>query len=106
MEIKTEKTINLYINWIMTVIAVLAVISLVLEYGFYLSSDLAAILHKIDIIIITIFVVETFVRLLVAHSKLTHLRYNWLGFVLVLLLASQLFIFRKIIVINNSRTFL
>lgn len=76
----------------MFAVALVAATSLILEYGFYLTSEQETILHLIDLGVVTAFLVDAFVRLAMSRRKLSHLRARWPAAVLVVFVVSQLFV--------------
>jgi potassium uptake TrkH family protein len=77
----------------MTLAAILAVISLLLEYGFRLSPQLINWVRGINSLVILLFIFTYFIRLLLARDKKTYFKKNLPGFVLIILLFLQLILF-------------
>ncbi|MGQ9602856.1 MAG: TrkH family potassium uptake protein [bacterium] len=75
---------------LLIVAAILAGLSLITEYGFYVPERLVHILTRIDVGIIVFFISETVIRLLISHSKRFYLRAHWADFALIAFFFSQL----------------
>lgn len=81
------------LNWISKImygVAIVAAVSLVIEYGFYLRPEEEHALHLIDMAVVAIFVASTLLRLVLARRKLEHLRRHWPAFAIMGLIVSQL----------------
>ena len=84
------------IDIVMTFVAVVAIVSLILEHGEYLSKENVHILQMLDVGIVGLFVFDMLGKLLIARRRLAYLRqhvvhYTLLGVLVVwLLLARQL----------------
>ena len=84
------------IDVVMTLIAVVAVFSLILEHGEYLNEENVAVLQVIDVVIIGLFVLDMLAKLVIARHWLRYFRlhvvhYTLLGVLLLwLLLAREL----------------
>ena len=65
--------------------ALLALVSLVLEFGFPGGSFLVA-LHAVDLLVVLIFVVDALLRLLWSPDRKAHARRHWIELLLVTLL--------------------
>jgi len=80
----------------MTLVALVAVVSLILEHGQYLSEDNVAVLQIIDVVIIGLFALDMVTKLVIVRHRLHYLgqhvvHYSLLGALLVwLLLAHEL----------------
>ncbi len=77
---------------IITVIMVLlAIASLLVDVGgFSLSPRFSKVMNLIYVIVVLYFVIETFLRLILAANKIRHLRSNWISFMLIFILAMQI----------------
>lgn len=86
----SREAVLTWISRIMYGVAVVAVASLIIEYGFYLRPEEEHVLHLIDIAVVGIFVVSTVIRLLLARSKITYLKRHWAAFAIMGLIVGQL----------------
>lgn len=75
-----EFTLKL-INNLMLLLGLLVVVSLILEYGFYLEEETLRRLHYFDYTILGLFVLHDLIKLAIVRNKNTFLRYNWLNFI-------------------------
>lgn len=75
---------------LLIVAAILAGLSLVIQYGFYVSEKLSLYLIRLDIGIIAFFISETVIRLLISESKRIYLKAHWADFALIAFFLSQL----------------
>jgi potassium uptake TrkH family protein len=76
----------------MFIVAGLAVVSLILEYGFYLGESEERLLHLIDLAIVTAFVADAVIRFFLARDKVSFLTSRWPGLAIAVLLVSQFLI--------------
>lgn len=76
-------------------ISLLAIISLVAEYGFYLSSSYRSFLHRIDIIIIWYFVFHALVKLILSPNRWAYFKSHWFDYVLTLFIVSETALFLR-----------
>jgi len=79
----------------MWVIAVLALISIVVRFGFDLSDSQKRVLHTLNLFIVGFFVAETLLGLLVAIGKWDFIRSHLVDFVLIILFFAAYFFFRN-----------
>ena len=82
---------------LMRPVALLAVISLITEYGFYVSPETVVWLHRLDYLIIAIFILELLFKTFVQWNSPQFWRSHAIQFVLVALFGLQ-FIFLRYIV--------
>ena len=88
-----EKFQNI-LRLLMRVVVCLALISLILEYGFYVSEKTIFWLHRLDMLIIGVFILELITRTIKNWGDSDFWRSNAIEFVLILLFGLQ-FIFLK-----------
>jgi trk system potassium uptake protein TrkH len=74
---------------LLVVVAALAATSLVAQYGFFLPNRYLGLMVALDIGIITFFIAESFMRLLISTDKVEYLRSHWIDFAIIGLLAAQ-----------------
>jgi trk system potassium uptake protein TrkH len=74
---------------LLIVVAGLAAVSLVAQYGFYLPARYSDLIVRLDVGIIIFFIAESFVRLLISKEKSEYLRSHWIDFAIIGLLAAQ-----------------
>jgi len=73
------------------IMVLLAIFSLLVDVGgFSLSPGFSKIMNLIYVIVVLYFVIETFLRLILAANKIRHLRSNWISFMLIFILAMQI----------------
>ncbi|MFZ0390837.1 MAG: potassium transporter TrkG, partial [Calditrichia bacterium] len=84
------------LDYVMFLVALLAIFSLVAEYGFYLSSHFQFIIHRIDILIIWFFVLHSLVKIFVAPSRIQYFKSHWFDMVLVVLILIETLSFLRI----------
>jgi len=58
-----------YLNLFMVGVVVLVVLSLVVEYGFYLPNETRVLLHRLDFLIVGLFVGEFFIKMLLSGQR-------------------------------------
>ncbi len=76
----------------MFVVAVIAVLSLVLEYCFYLSEAQERLVHLIDIIVVVVFMMDAAIRFGLSRRRLAFLRTRWPAIVILGLIVAQFFL--------------
>jgi len=81
----TREAIFGIINRFMFGVAFLAVTSLVVDHGGYLDPVYTPLLHMLDVAIISFFVVEHFIKLLIARDRRAFLRANIPDFIFIAL---------------------
>ncbi len=74
-------------------VSLLAIASLVIEYGFYLSASEKVFLHRIDILIIWYFVLQSLLKLIITNKKRDYLKTHWFNYLIVLFVISQTALF-------------
>jgi trk system potassium uptake protein TrkH len=74
---------------LLIVVAALAAASLVAQYGFFLPNRYSGFVVGLDFGIITFFIAECFLRLLIGSDKMYYLRSHWIDFAIIGLLAAQ-----------------
>jgi len=85
----TRERFLLWLSRAMFVVAALAVVSLILEYGFYLGENQQRLLHLIDLAIVVAFLADAAIRFALARGKLSFLASRWPGLAIAVLLVSQ-----------------
>lgn len=76
--------LRLTLNIIIIGASLLAVSSLLLEYGFYFGAGAKALLHKLDILIAGIFLTELSLKLILARDRKLFLTSNRVDFIIVI----------------------
>ncbi|MFH1502913.1 MAG: potassium transporter TrkG [Candidatus Eisenbacteria bacterium] len=87
---KVRESITKWLSGVMYVVAVVAVASLVLEYGFSLSRAQTELLHLVDLAVVALFILDSLLRLSLARRKLEYLRQHWPSFAIMGLIIAQL----------------
>jgi potassium uptake TrkH family protein len=73
-------------------VAAVAVASLVLEYGFYLTPAQERLVHLIDLVVVVVFVLDGLIRFGLSRKRLAYVRARWPGLVILGLILVQLFL--------------
>ena len=85
----TREKFLLWLSRAMFAVAALAIVSLILEYGFYLGTAEERVLHLIDIAIVTAFVADAVIRFFMARNKVDFVVSRWPGLAIVVLVVGQ-----------------
>ena len=85
-----REAIDRLLGRMLIVAAVLAGASLVARYGFYLPQVYIGYLNGLDVGIISFFIAENFLRLLISREKLAYLKSHWLDFAFIGLFSAQI----------------
>jgi potassium uptake TrkH family protein len=80
----------------MFLVAGIAAVSLILEYGFYLSPQAREWLRLIDLLIIGLFVIDALLRFALSRERFSHLRFRWPALVLAALVPLQLLLVNRL----------
>lgn len=81
-----------FLSRAMFVVAGIAALSLVAQYGFYLSDRGQRILSMLDVVIVGVFMLDALVRFALSRRKVNYLRARWPALALVGLIAAQLYV--------------
>jgi len=76
-------------------VALLAIFSFVLEYGFYLSNETKSLLCQLNLLIAGVFVIEFFFKLVLSREKKIYLKSNRVVFLLVISLFFFIFFLKN-----------
>lgn len=85
-----REVIDRLLGRLLIVAAILAAVSLVVQYGFFLPQRYADHVIQLDIAIIGFFICENFLRLAIRRAKLAYLRSHWIDFAFIGLFAAQI----------------
>ncbi len=85
-----EKPFEKILRYALRTAMVFGVISLALEYGFFVSKAIRDILHKVDIGVVAVFILYVLSNFAVARNKKNYARQYWLEITLVSLFFLQL----------------
>ena len=85
-----EKPFEKILRYALRTAMVFGVISLALEYGFFVSETIRDILHKVDIGVVSVFILYVLLNWTVARNKKKYARQYWLEITLVSLFFLQL----------------
>jgi potassium uptake TrkH family protein len=66
------------------------VISLFIEYGFFVPGEILSLLHRIDVGVVSVFILHVFLKWLIAGNKKEYARHYWLEITLVSLFLMQI----------------
>jgi potassium uptake TrkH family protein len=75
---------------LLIIVAALAAVSLIVQYGLYLPEWMVDYLVALDVGIISFFIAENFIRLGISRERLDYLRTHWVDFVFIGLFAAQI----------------
>ncbi|MBN2038095.1 MAG: hypothetical protein JW768_15245 [Chitinispirillaceae bacterium] len=78
------------LNIILIGVALIAVISLIIQKGFYLKPGLEQLFYRIDFFIIQYYLVQFIIKMACARSKSLYLKRHWFESLLALLILSEL----------------
>ena len=92
-DMQRERIRKLFAN-IMHFVALLAAISLVARYGFYIPEEYAELFTLADEIVIGGFLLNSVIQILLAKNRLAYLKANFFEYIIAFLLVAQLFILR------------
>lgn len=80
----------------MFLVAGVAGVSLVLEYGFYLSPRAREWLHLVDVLVVALFVVDAFLRFALSRRRLNYVRLRWPALIIATLVLLQLLLVNRL----------
>jgi potassium uptake TrkH family protein len=95
MKFQIRKILVKFLDRLMIVIGILAIISLIAEYGFYLKPETEAILHILDEVILIYFVAQSLLKLILATDRIGYLKARLFNFILVFFILLQYLLFSK-----------
>ncbi len=78
------------VNWMFSLVSVLVVVSLIIEYGFYPSVEMRFILHRVNMFILWFFIVQYFIRLLAAREPFVFIRVRWFESILIAFIMGEI----------------
>jgi potassium uptake TrkH family protein len=85
------------LNVILTLVSVIAIGSILLQYGFYLPATFNGILLRVDLFIVQFYLWQFAVKFIVSKDKFVFLKRRWLEAVLAFfILAEMLFLFKNV----------
>ena len=74
----------------MFVLAGLALVTLVLEYGFYVNELVKSIIHLVDVLIIAYFIFYHYSKMIISRHPIRYIKSHWFEFILTTLILIQL----------------
>jgi len=86
-----------WLSRLMFVVAAVAAISLLLEYGFYLSPAAREALHAVDLAVVGVFIADALLRFALSRKKFFHVKLRWPALAIAALVVSQLALVRRLI---------
>ncbi|MBN2565671.1 MAG: hypothetical protein JXB46_08170, partial [Candidatus Eisenbacteria bacterium] len=81
-----------FLSRAMFAVAGIAAMSLVAQYGFYMSESQQRILSMLDLVIVGVFMLDALLRFALSRRKIAYLRARWPAMALVGLIAAQLYL--------------
>ena len=78
-------------------VALTAVVSLITEYGFYLSESMMTMLHRLDVIIVWYFVVYGLMKLYLSKNRLTYIKLHWFNYCIILIILLETILFIRVL---------
>ncbi len=90
------KTLNLILAFFSTI----AISSILLQHGFYLSESISAILNRVDLLIVQFYLWQFVLKLLCSRSKISFLKRHWFETALAALIFSEIAIIIRLLGIN------
>jgi potassium uptake TrkH family protein len=78
------------LNLILALLSLAAISSLVLQYGFYLTDSVSAILNRVDLLILQFYFWQFIFKLLFSRSKISFLKRHWFEAALAVLIISEI----------------
>ncbi len=71
------------VNISLFMVSIIALISLIIQYGFYISSSTKLILQRLNVLIVLYYVLQYFIKLAFAQNKWYYIRHHWFESTLV-----------------------
>ncbi len=84
----SDPVINI-VNISLFFVSVVALISLILEYGFYISEQTAQIIERVNVLIVLYYVLQYFIKLLFTLKKWDYIKTHWFETALVVLIIAE-----------------
>jgi trk system potassium uptake protein TrkH len=81
-----------FLSRAMFAVAGIAALSLVAQYGFYMSDRQQRLLNTLDLVIVVVFMMDALVRFALSRRRLVYLKARWPAVALVGLIAAQLYV--------------
>jgi trk system potassium uptake protein len=91
-----RERVFVWLSRAMYFVATIAAVSLILEYGFYLSPPAREWLHLIDLLIIGIFVADAALRFAFSRRRYSYLKLRWPALVIAALVLLQLLLVNRL----------
>ncbi len=70
-------------------VSIVALVSLIMEYGFFISSQTAQIIERINVLIVLYYVLQYFIKLIFTINRWDYIKTHWFESLLVLLILSE-----------------
>ncbi len=93
------------LNFILAIFSLAAISSLVLQYGFYLTDSVAAILNRVDLLIVQFYLWQFIFKFLFSRSKLSFIKRHLFEAVLAVLILSDFAIIIHLEGLNGIRKY-
>lgn len=68
------------------IISIIAISSLIIQYGFFITPQLDHLLDRLDILIVFYFVLQYFLRILLVQNKIAYIKHHWFETLLIVLI--------------------
>ncbi len=94
------------VNFVLALVAISAISSLILQYGFYLSKGSTSILQRFNLFIVQFYLAQFLLKLLFAKKKLLFLRSRWFEALLAFLIFSEVTVLARLIGTAAIRNYL
>jgi len=88
------------LNYILLISSIIALISLIFQYGFYPTKGWEVLVTRFNFLFVEYYVIQFFLKLLLAEKRITYLRAHWYEAVLSVLIILETAIVVRILGIN------
>jgi trk system potassium uptake protein TrkH len=91
-----RERVFVWLSRAMFFVAGVAAVSLILEYGFYLSTRAREWLHLIDLLVVGLFVADASLRFSLSRQRISHLKFRWPALAIGALVLVQLLLVNRL----------
>ncbi len=85
-----RERVLVWLSRVMFGVAAIAMVALILEYGFHLSEAEEHLIHLIDLIVVGVFILDAVIRFGLSRRRLEHLKSRWPMLLILGLIVGQL----------------